>query len=90
MRSPKFNPVKKGKNQPFYPEKEHYDAQKWVFRGGYKIYPVPEDITSSFYRICIQIGTKKQMGKQLYSKKEVEDRIWGLYLEIYNKQKLKK
>jgi len=61
------------------------EAQSWCVEKGYKIYIVPQDNKGTVCKIGIELGVKKAITKETYTKKEVSDEIWKLYTKLHNK-----
>jgi hypothetical protein len=67
---------------------EHYTAQSYVFRIGYKIYPM---VYPDGYKIAVQLGENIKVGEKTFSphKDEWSEQIWDLYMQIYKRDKQK-
>lgn len=71
----------------------NYDAAKWCFDKGYKIYPKPVDFSITKYgsrvgvkfKIVIEYGSEIRVGQKEFTKKEWPDKIFAVYEHLYNK-----
>jgi len=60
-------------------------TQSWCFEKGYSIYIVPLNNKGTQCKIGIELGEKKAITKEIYSKKEVSTEIWKLYTKLYDR-----
>lgn len=61
--------------------KKHYKAIQWCFANNIYVSPLPRK--SGIY-IEIKIKNKKIISPNHYNKKELQIKIWELYLYLYN------
>lgn len=60
-------------------------AQSWCIERGYRIYIIPLNSKGTKCKIGIELGEKKAITKEVYSKKEVSIEIWKLFTKLYNR-----
>ena len=82
----KFNtmPKRKIKHVPRYLQesKKALKAISWAFRSDLRAYPV---VSGTQYHIVIESGLKRIKSPQTYSKEELTEKLWDIYLHYYDK-----
>ena len=54
--------------------KPNYEAQRWCFNNGYKIYVVPD---GKLFKVEIKLGNRVKRSQGAFNKSEIEQKIWG-------------
>ena len=62
--------------------KSNYEAQRWCFNNGYKIYVVP---VGNKFKVEIKLGNKVKQSQGEFTKAQIEQKIWDTY-EYYWEQ----
>ena len=60
-------------------------AQSWCLEKGYRIYIIPQNNRGTKCKIGIELGNKKAITKEVYTKKQVSEEVWKLFTKLYNK-----
>ena len=64
--------------------RSNYEAQRWCFNNGYKIYVVPD---GKQFKVEIKLGNKVKRSQGAFNKSEIEQKIWDTYEYYYEQGK---
>jgi len=64
---------------------ERYKAQSYCLNNSILIYPIPVSKTTWKLEVSYR-GQKPIVSKEMYNKKQLNDKTWELYVHFYNKR----